>query len=153
MIWRSRRKLPKFNSANIKPRVASQLATQAWVYYALYQCFRKYTCTLSRECDVRNSSLSPGRKFMSLTSVWGMLWTAALHAPRQSHLKLQQVHTTEERAKMWRYGTENIPAKAAGHLSQDFRWQAAMRQRGLLRGGYIIFWLGDRIAKFKVDQN
>ena len=51
------------------------------------------------------------------------------------------------------YGTENIAAKAAGHLSQDFRWQAAMRQRGLLRGGYIIFWLGDRIAKFKVDQN
>ena len=52
--------------------------------------------------------------------------------------------------RMWRYGAKNVPTKAAGHFSQDFTWQAAMRQRGSTLCGYIIFWLGDQITKLKL---
>ena len=62
-----------------------------------------------------------------LMRVWGKLGkqTAALHAPRRSHLESKRStyneYTLEERVKMERYGTENGPSKVA------FRWQAECR--------------------------
>ena len=45
-------------------------------------------------------------------------------------------------------------AKAAGHFSQDFRRQASNHEAAWLYFAvpYIIFSLGDRIAKFKIRQ-
>ena len=73
------------NRQKLIPPILNPAELAGWlhkhqVYYALYQCFKKYTCTPSRECNVGNSSLSLGRKFVLLTSVRSMLRTAVLHA-------------------------------------------------------------------------
>jgi len=78
----------------------------------------KDTCILSRECDARDSSLQEG----NLCRYNKFVRCAQNRGPtRWSHLKVKQSTTStplEERVKMGRYGSENSPAKAAGHFSQ-----------------------------------
>jgi len=104
------KKIAKFNSKTLRHLLAGT-------------CTSKNIPVHSPEKRVGNSSLSlflsPGRKFISLTSVWGALWTATQPAPKQSHPNANySEYTMEERAKMWRYGAKNVQAKAAGHFSQ-----------------------------------
>ena len=53
---------------------------------------------------------------------------------------------------MGRYCDKNGPAKAARHFSQLLDSKLPQDSEALRRSGYIIYWLRDRMAKFKIRQ-
>jgi len=67
--------------------------------------------------------LSPDRKFVLLTRIWGALGGANCSSTSSSHLTskpskyLRQVYTPEETVKMGRYGSENGPSKVTERFS------------------------------------
>ena len=75
------------------------------------------------------------------------------HVPRQSHLETKRSsyneYMLEEKAKIGRYGAKNGLSKVTKHFSLllDGKLTCSLRH-----SGYIIFWLRDRIAKFKTCQ-
>ena len=82
---------------------------------------------------------------MSLTSVWGALCTTALHAPRRLTSKLselQWVHIGGEGEDVYEAHSELLI------LDGKLPWGSD----ALLHGGYVLFQLGDQIAKFKIRQ-
>jgi len=75
-IWRSRKKSPKQFLSILNPMMLASWLPNYWIHYAMHQYFKKETCILPRECNVRDFSLSLSlriEKFVSLTRVWDIL--------------------------------------------------------------------------------
>ena len=97
----------------------------AYYNYALYQYFRKLPLHSQRIHYYGFLSLSakeiPNK---SMKCSWEI--TAALPAPRQSHLQAKQSMSTHHRRGEGMH-QKHPSQKAARHFSQLFRWQATMR--------------------------
>ena len=124
-IWQSR-KVPIQILPILIPTTPASWLRKYITKYARYHFLRRISVyVFHRKCDIRDSSPSLGRKFMSLMRAWGVLWeskTTALHAVSpQSQAKYE--YSLEVRAKMGRYAAKT----AWPGLLDTFKWQTIVR--------------------------
>ena len=105
-----------------------------WVYYALYQYFKKYTCTPSRECNVFSFS---GEEIHVANECMRCALNRGPTCSKAVSSRSQAKYTSEEKVKK---GVPKHPSQGCSHFSQLLDGKLPWGSEALSQGGYDFGW-------------